>query len=558
MLSFIPAHVSSSLDYSVNVCTHSIISSVQLHCGFCKKTFCCQDCRVKHENSFHEQELRDRIKEEYCQSICHMCHGMSLPYNINEKLPEDLMQHIVANHFPLKCNKCLTVFETVEDIGKIGKCCPPKSPEPESKPVETDPVESEKAASKMSLPNVKVAHEEDDVLNPLTKINLHWRRKSMEFSLKSGDDGVKKAKIIRSTSTPVPLPLQNASYDSLQYSSIHYSGSHDDISPPPSNYKPLPMPTPKSVKLSASQGKNRQKLQSQITPLRQIMTKSIQKAIATHGHYKNLNIQQRRMSFDSSTSSNEKTSSVLKMHDSISALDLRTSPALRRDVEESRVAVPQSACTMQTIEEAPPNVVKEFKYQEIKVTVRTCDDGRGSIVTNYESCHSELTTPRTSSNNMLKKTISFESPAVSEQTPAFLMPRRASKRSISESNDANETVYFTPKSTPSRSPLTRHISPSELIVALKDPMPPPPPPPPPSRSLNLWAKWRDMFQKPLIAAAEYILKANGMNETNDESRAPKRRHSNSDDVKHEQQLAAMATSPPTIKRRRIQGRKPIR
>lgn len=174
------------------------------------------------------------------------------------------------------------------------------------------------------------------------------------------------------------------------------------------------------------------------------MTKSIQRAFATHGHYKNVGIQQRRMTFDSTSSSNEQTVSLMKLHvesfenQSISnassqALDLRMSPALRRDPYTLQVSIKSQTSLVQ--------------IEETNIVLRRCES-ESSLISNYKSCISEgNATPKVSvSNNNLKKTISFETPSTIDMTPAMLMPKK--KRHNSDSDE--DEVFYTPQATPAR------------------------------------------------------------------------------------------------------------
>jgi hypothetical protein len=176
------------------------------------------------------------------------------------------------------------------------------------------------------------------------------------------------------------------------------------------------------------------------------MTKSIQRAIATHGHYKNIGIQQRRMTFDSTSSSYEQTLSLMKLqvesfenqsqgNTSISSqpLDLRMSPALRRDPK-----------TLQIIPKLQKSTVQ---VEEMNLVLRRWDS-ESSLVTNYQSCISEVVeTPKVSvQSSILKKTISFETPAMIDMTPAMLMPNKLLKNSESDDDE----VFYTPQATPKR------------------------------------------------------------------------------------------------------------
>lgn len=176
------------------------------------------------------------------------------------------------------------------------------------------------------------------------------------------------------------------------------------------------------------------------------MTKSIQRAIAQHGHYKNLGIQQRRMTFDSTSSSYEQTVSLMKLQlesfenqsnsnrneTSHQPLDLRMSPALRRDQKPPQVA--------------PKSQTPILQIEAVNIVLRRCESD-SSIVTNYQSCISEgIATPKVSIPTAFKKTISFETPAMIDNTPAMLIPK-ISRRNSDESGDE---VFYTPEATPVR------------------------------------------------------------------------------------------------------------
>lgn len=168
------------------------------------------------------------------------------------------------------------------------------------------------------------------------------------------------------------------------------------------------------------------------------MTKSIQRAIATHGHYKNIGIQQRRMTFDSTSSSYEQTISLMKLHvesfenqsggnESSQPLDLRLSPALRRD--------PKTSEKSQT---------EIMQVETVNILLRRCES-ESSIVTNYQSCISEgIATPKISNPVTLKKTISFETPSTIDMTPAMMIPNKSRRNSGSDEDE----VFYTPQSTP--------------------------------------------------------------------------------------------------------------
>jgi hypothetical protein len=325
------------------------------------------------------------------RSKCFICNGLQLPFNTSELMEKNMMQHIVHFHLPLQCDKCQKRFNTAEDFEQVGKCCNTKINEPSCHEKMGDEIIPKiKIEEVAPNPNSNNDQEnEKEQLTPLTKLNLRWRRKSREFGKPFNAKG--GTAITRTHSTP----LQD-SFDSppLQVSSIKHTSTSSviDVASSPvisesGSQKLLPSTaiSPKNKKNSV----NRQKGPPQNTPLRQVMTKSIQRAFAAHGHYKNMNIKQRRMTYESTSSSYELTVSLMKVdaaeifepatpkiqdESSSKPLDLRLSPALRRD--------------MVVVSSADKEIQKAGN--EIR---RTQSDT--SIVTNYISCISDtIATPK--------------------------------------------------------------------------------------------------------------------------------------------------------------------
>lgn len=424
-----------------------------MKCTFCTNTFCCLKCREKHEASIHLEELAARKQKEYIRSLCYICNGEKFPLLVNLQLSSsELVEHVVDNHLPLKCNKCSKVFETAEDLKSVEKCCKPVSEQPETEVADVIVIVKENMGESLQQVDEQGT---DDILTPLTQINQRWRRMSKEFKKL---EVPQEAKLKRQTSTPMQDNVQptnhftdSASYNasSIQISSINCissSSESDGYSPSLAVVKPPTFPPPQ---ISPKRGQGR-KLPVQATPLRQVMSKSIQRAIEQHGHYRQtpFAIQQRKMSFSSSNSSNDKTSSLLKFPtESEAPLDLRLSPALRRvstaEQEMIRYKAQAENLTNQSIE-----------FEQIEVFIRRTEIKSDSAISNYKSCISDSGrsgsmpdiqfTPKPVGNNFLKKTISFETPRTIEITPSFLMP--VSKREYDCDDD--DDVFYTPRTTP--------------------------------------------------------------------------------------------------------------
>ncbi|XP_049548743.1 mitosis initiation protein fs(1)Ya [Anopheles darlingi] len=243
-------------------------------------------------------------------------------------------------------------------------------------------------------PQQEIEEVDEALLTPLTKINLRWKRKSRQSfdsmlsttannnsstleSNRVADAAGPRPKLVRSTSTPMYqwqiLPSMKISNDSFtanlgQMSSIHCSSGSDtdsradDIcSPPPPASAPLQAPKPAIVVADPSPTEDFHKVRAIIrnqskaaaTPLRQVMSKSIQRAIAQHtqqhtrqqqhqqlGAYSKM-LQpgtQRKMSFSSTISSvgNDSSNNSTIASPIPDPLDLRTTPAMKRGGKQPR------------------------------------------------------------------------------------------------------------------------------------------------------------------------------------------------------------------------------
>ncbi|XP_058059662.1 uncharacterized protein LOC131210430 [Anopheles bellator] len=212
---------------------------------------------------------------------------------------------------------------------------------------------------------------DEALLTPLTKINLRWKRKSRQSfesmlstsgnnnssaSSSSTSDLLKlndvpapgvvpRPKLVRSTSTPMyqwqlmpMVKLPNESYTATmgQMSSIHCSTeSEADSRSDDMGVSPPPPPAPSSAdELDKVRAIIRNRSKVAATPLRQVMSKSIQRAIAQHttGAYSKM-LQpgtQRKMSFNSTMSSTGANNSSVGSP-TPDPLDLRTTPVLKRE-----------------------------------------------------------------------------------------------------------------------------------------------------------------------------------------------------------------------------------
>lgn len=380
----------------------------EVQCKTCGQVFCCAKCRQKHEDNSH-QEMKA------LRQICYICNNRPFPLRIDTKITPGnlLVQHIMAEHLPLRCNRCSKVFLTASDFKTLARCTPfaendantmdhvcnlersPIIPTILETPVEhftevedkenidennrTDKSNHSNAdRSRKTIPGIaiqpkasittptiskellaitdpieEIEEPNEALLTPLTKINLRWKRKSrLSFDSMNASNNISAVitcdagplspgkKMARTTSTPmvgavVPnMKCSNESNTSAlgQMSSIHNSGSESDSRN--DDHTPI---SPTSYELEKVRAIVKTRSKAAATPLRQVMSKSIQRAIAQHTHYSKMLVPgtQRKMSFNSSGGSGG-NSTVGSPSQKV--LDLRTTPVLKRCSSESSFA----------------------------------------------------------------------------------------------------------------------------------------------------------------------------------------------------------------------------
>lgn len=374
----------------------------EVQCRTCGQVFCCAKCRLKHEDNSHQEMKAIR-------QICYICNNRPFPLRIDTKItPSNLLvQHIMAEHLPLRCNRCSKVFLTAADFKTLARCKPftdhnsnamdhicslersPNIPTIQETPVEdcievenkenvdensrtdsfshaiadrsskTIPATSIKSKTSITPsiskellaitdPIEEIEEPNEALLTPLTKINLRWQRKSrLSFDSMNASNNISAVTtsdasslgsgktMVRTTSTPMEgggVPKMKCSNESNssalgQMSSIHGSSSESDSRN--DEHTPISTTTYEVEKVRAI-AKSRSKVAGKAaTPLRQVMSKSIQRAIAQHSHYSKMLAPgtQRKMSFNSTGGSEGSPSR--------NVLDLRTTPVLKRSSSES-------------------------------------------------------------------------------------------------------------------------------------------------------------------------------------------------------------------------------
>lgn len=395
-----------------------------------------------------------------------------------------MIDHLVATHLPLKCNKCKKLYEKSEDFVEFDLCYNhrkmKKSPNNNKENVEPPSLETipeinlSNSLNKMhrnktlSESDYKSVEEYNDSrhLNESVRgegLNgqhggLKRQNSTPNMNYGGSDSGLsmqnfssidrlsqlsssgrlqsprpKKSKLVRSTSTPMQpflfdfkKPASSFHNSSGSYmSSIHGGGgvsrtpsslvtTDNENSPPMSHttnnsgHSDISSSGISFVIQKATIPKGRNKMVAN-TPLRQVMSKSIQRAIVQHG-IKNIHeIRVKpKLSFNSQSSSDSSGGESCRSTDSIAPLDLRTTPVLRRCLSTPVMMLPD------TIKNLPYDAVKS---SSVAITPPSLGGDTKDSVHSVESLlyttcpnHSdELMTPRNVTNiGNIKKTISFE------------------------------------------------------------------------------------------------------------------------------------------------------
>lgn len=100
---------------AINAANMKIPKEVQ--CRTCAQVFCCGKCRQKHEDVQHQDVKAIR-------QICYICNNRPFPLRVDTKISASnvLVEHILREHLPLRCNRCAKVFHTAADFKSIARC----------------------------------------------------------------------------------------------------------------------------------------------------------------------------------------------------------------------------------------------------------------------------------------------------------------------------------------------------------------------------------------------------------------------------------------------------
>uniref|UniRef100_U5EX22 Putative mucin 14a n=1 Tax=Corethrella appendiculata TaxID=1370023 RepID=U5EX22_9DIPT len=439
----------------------------EVQCKFCSKVFCCSKCRIKHETKEHEDIKK--IERE-----CFLCNNKPFPLILTLKNEENrqIFEHILTKHLPLHCNKCDKIYTNFTDFDELSKCfnsktgktCVNELMDISKENKENSDTNSEDDENLQSRKRTieKMTDANEDLLTPMDK----WTSKNarndyvsdsissirnistMNYSVdnnKSAPEGTRK-KLVRTTSTPMHRMLTTSS---CQMSSIDDNTSTDDVSLSMQQNRTPPLESQNELMKVKMLIKSRSKVAK--TPLRQVMSKSIQRAIAEHGiNFKNYPFGlQRKMSFDSTIASMGDNSSGGGSNDNNTMpLDLRTSPVIRRS------AIGSSDSSEDNLFKKPftPVPVHYPQTYHHRQDLHNQSEERSKVeeenLTNqnteiFETClnidkQNHSITPKVAATGLIKKMISFNTPS-------------NSSREDNDEDDGDNDIFSTPIGLPTRS-----------------------------------------------------------------------------------------------------------
>ncbi|XP_004535341.1 mitosis initiation protein fs(1)Ya [Ceratitis capitata] len=335
-------------------------------------------------NSTESTAQVDEVKKHEISQIylfCPLCERKPMP--LQREMYAEMLAHVEEFHLPLRCRKCTKVYNRIDDLQNFSKCthtinpvcCYPEQGWCNQFDQTCDTVTTQKDLAKVTISTqTSPLRRNNDEFHetPMSIINLRWKAKGKltqeEFvydsvsslknisSISSGSlrrslDAMLKPKgqLVRTTSTPVHAELLCTKHTERtfnasggQVSSIYHSGGETD------NHSPALATGATATSNAAGQSPSKQHLESinrylkvggprgkmsAVTPLRQVMSKSIQKAFAEHGGLPSTRAsgtdlpKLRKKMFDSHATESS-CSSVG------SPLDLRMSPVVRRTHSE--------------------------------------------------------------------------------------------------------------------------------------------------------------------------------------------------------------------------------
>lgn len=406
-------------------------------CSFCAKLFCCLQCRVRHEIKVHFTLFAEFIS-------CDLCSGAK-GIILQQENKNEFIDHLFIKHLPLQCRNCSVIFNNKIDLATLHTCMP------------SNKAENEKMNSKMGLGEEKIK----PILEENEQENEHEKDAEFSGNIKQTDEfavvesGKQKTKsfdgsvaengaliptglsinnsdnsdhthpsgtpmttnLVRQTSTPMTKVLhevkrrsyESMSASSIQMSSIDNCSSEHDISPP--------VPSATSNLHTFKQPSRRMPVG--VTPYRQIMSKSIQRAFNVQGLSRGRYV------------------------DSTPPLDLRTSPVIRRTITmEGRPRAMSLRANANMIDLRTTPVIRRSRQLEginIAAAIDAHIDQINGTLNEYE--HNRPANQNI--QNALQESLQKSALSRSKSTNTFFETCRSFESSVTSSNPIAETPKTT-------------------------------------------------------------------------------------------------------------------
>lgn len=423
-----------------------------IKCEICSRIFCCRNCRQRHQRLEHMEIINtNRFNPD-----CPICNGLGAfvlhKVNIDS---EKLLEHIVNQHLPMQCKKCFRMFERKSNFFEENTVQCRISDSSSAKFKSSDsPGILLKTIPEIEINNKLLNQNSDSLVGNINhKVSVdsafYLRNVSsimkIDQSADSSADHTKSPgeKIVRTTSTPLQdlnskhMPDSSSEGNVMMISSINHQTpvTHSSIGNESNNLHNPNNSSSFVMKKPTVPNNQRNKILMATTPLRHVLSKSIQRAIQEHGIR---NVNQMREHSNRSLSDSSITH--------VGALDLRTISVLRRSetkctpLKNRLTETSQTAGFISTKSASLQEISSEIKISSTNIPIEltseyeTCKPNTGN---NFDS----MMTPK-NQVGILKKAISFAAP-VYENTPVM--------ENSKSSTDSDSDIWFTPSTVLPRS-----------------------------------------------------------------------------------------------------------
>ncbi|KAH8342667.1 hypothetical protein KR067_010442, partial [Drosophila pandora] len=374
----------------------------------------------------HRLEMEPGVTTIYV--FCPICERR--PLLLREEMHGELLAHIEACHLPLRCRKCQRNYTRIDDLREFSKCADQQQDCSGSSDLTCDTEASKITVKKAPavVVSTTMSTQTSPAVTPISLFNMRWKAKRSITHEEYISDSVSsirnlssisnssirrsigqmggisdKGKVIRTTSTPLQVesmfakPKEPITFNASgggYVSSIYHEEPSPAIETNPHQHQHQHHQQQQQQPLQQRAWKMgaRSKM-SAVTPLRQVMSKSIQKAFVEHGGM----LGQRRVRLDLSESNNYSSSEQVggagpgaglgAGSAASSALDLRLSPAMRRTQSESSATAMQISSNSSQSSQTQQHT-RQILLSAQKTTTESIIITRESSSTVYNSCES--------------------------------------------------------------------------------------------------------------------------------------------------------------------------